>query len=67
MTAVQLFVVIICGIIIGLAVYLLIRSLRKMAKGRCCEGCAGCRYAADCRSRDPSVNEQGERRPDQKE
>lgn len=59
MTAVQVFVIILCAAVIGLALYLLIRSLRKMARGSCCEGCTGCRHASSCSSRDPAVDEQG--------
>lgn len=57
MTVLQIFIVAFCGVVIGLALYLLIRSLRKMVKGRCCEGCAGCQHAATCSSRDPSVDD----------
>lgn len=51
MTAIQGIVVVVCGIIIALAIFLLVRSLRKMAKGRCCEGCAGCSQKEHCSSR----------------
>lgn len=61
MTVLQMLVILFCGLLIGLALYLLVRSLRGMAKGRCCEGCVGCQHAADCSSRDPAVNERGER------
>lgn len=46
----QITIIIFCGIIIGLAIYLLIRSLIKMSKGRCCEGCSGCPQAQNCSS-----------------
>jgi hypothetical protein len=52
-------VIVFCGLLIGLALYLLIRSLRRMVKGRCCEGCDGCSQASNCSSRDPSVKQKG--------
>jgi hypothetical protein len=48
----QFIVIVFCGLLIGLALFLLIRSLRRMAKGRCCEGCDGCPQADNCSSVD---------------
>jgi hypothetical protein len=45
-------VIVFCGLLIGLALFLLIRSLRRMIKGRCCEGCDGCSQASNCSSFD---------------
>ena len=42
MTAVQVLVIIICAAVIGLALSLFVRSMRKMVRGSCCEGCSGC-------------------------
>ena len=50
MTGLQIAVVVFCGLVIALALFLLVRSLRKMAKGRCCEGCDGCSQAGNCSS-----------------
>lgn len=50
MTGLQILVVALCGLLIGLALYLLVRSLRKMVKGRCCEGCDGCSQTGNCSS-----------------
>lgn len=41
-----------CGLLIGYAIYMLIKILRKMLKGSCCEGCKGCRHTGDCSSYD---------------
>ncbi len=50
MTAV---VVVLCGLVIALALYLLVRSLRKMSRGQCCEGCSDCPQKHGCSSYHP--------------
>ena len=50
MSAMQIAIIVFCGLLIGLAIFLLIHSLRKMAKGRCCEGCNDCPQAGNCSS-----------------
>ncbi|MGI6404843.1 MAG: FeoB-associated Cys-rich membrane protein [Oscillospiraceae bacterium] len=46
-------IVILCGLVIALALYLLVRSLRKMSQGQCCEGCSGCSHKNNCSSYRP--------------
>lgn len=46
-------IVILCGLIIALAVYFLIRSVRRMVKGQCCEGCGSCPRRDDCSGAPP--------------
>lgn len=61
MSILHIFIVAVCGMLIGVALLLLARSLRRMVRGQCCEGCVGCAHARGCSSRDPKVNEQGEK------
>ncbi len=49
-------IVIVCGLLIGLALFLLLRSLRKMSKGQCCEGCGGCPHRESCSLKDATDN-----------
>lgn len=37
-----------CIILILLAVYILIKTLRSSFKGNCCGGCAGCKMKGNC-------------------
>jgi len=37
-----------CILIILLAVYILIKTLRSSFKGNCCGGCAGCKLKGNC-------------------
>ncbi len=46
------FIVILCGLIIGLALFFLLRSLRRISKGECCEGCGDCPQRDSCSSKD---------------
>lgn len=46
-------IVVLCGLIIALALYLLVRSVRKISKGQCCEGCTGCPHTNTCSSYRP--------------
>lgn len=55
----QIAVVIFCGLLIGLAAYLLVRSLRNMAKGKCCEGCEGCPHDGNCKNQSDKDKAQG--------
>lgn len=57
---VKILVIVFCGCLIGLALYLFVRSLRKMAKGRCCEGCAGCAQAENCSILHKDASAEGE-------
>lgn len=43
-------IVLICGLVIALALILLARSLRKMSRGQCCEGCGDCSQKNSCSS-----------------
>lgn len=52
-------IVIACGLLIGLALYFLARSLYRMSQGRCCEGCGSCPQKAACEERD-GPKERGE-------
>lgn len=46
-------VVVLCGLVIALALYLLARSLWKMSRGQCCEGCSDCSQKDGCSSYRP--------------
>jgi hypothetical protein len=39
---------IICGLIVLLAVFIVIREIRKMAQGKCCENCKNCAMRSQC-------------------
>lgn len=38
----------ICAVLIVLAVWLFVRNIRNIAKGKCCEGCKGCAQHGNC-------------------
>jgi hypothetical protein len=52
-------VIILCGLIIALAIYLFVRSMRKMSRGQCCEGCEGCSVKGNCSSADSDTDNAG--------
>ncbi|WMJ23819.1 FeoB-associated Cys-rich membrane protein [Paludicola sp. MB14-C6] len=39
---------IICGLIVALAVFIVVREIRKMMKGKCCENCKSCGVKNQC-------------------
>ncbi len=41
-------VYIICGLLVVLAVYIFIKEIRKMLKGRCCDNCKHCNVKGQC-------------------
>jgi len=58
----SILVILLCGAIIALAVYLFIRNIINMSKGKCCEGCEGCPQKKACTNCSPQVNEENEKR-----
>lgn len=38
----------ICGILILLAIWIFVKEIRKMIKGRCCEDCKHCAVKDNC-------------------
>lgn len=43
-------VYIICGIIVLLAIFILVKEIRKMLKGKFCENCKSCAVKDSCNS-----------------
>ena len=55
-------VLLLCILIVLLAIYFLIREIRRKLQGRCCSGCIGCDYCgsrseAEAESRETALEE----------
>jgi len=36
------------GLLVLLAIYILVREIKRMAKGKSCDNCKGCSYGGSC-------------------
>lgn len=47
----KMIIIIITVLIVALSVFILVREIRKMIKGRCCESCKHCSVKDQCESK----------------
>lgn len=54
----QWIVYVICGLLVILAIYIFVKEIRKMLKGKCCENCKHCTVKDRCDAKEEHKNKE---------